>query len=374
MTFIEHREEKEMKKLFENKENGAPDRRDFLKTLGIGAVGSTLVSGNFFGETANAQTTKNTAKNADLIMKKIPRTGESVPAIGLGSFMTFDVLPGQPREFVGEVIKRFYDGGGRVIDTSPLYGTGETSVGAAINALGIAKDLFITNKIWSTGEFLADDSFAQKSLEQSQGRLWRDQFDAMQVHSLVNVDAVVPILKNWKRQNLIRYIGVTHHEMPYFPALAAWVEKGEVDFVQVRYSIAGRAAEERILPAALDKGVAVLVNMPLEKARLHKLVENRPLPDFAKDFGAENWSQFFLKWVISHPAVTCAIPATSNPAHQTENIGALKGELPDKAMRERMVKYMETVPGFDKLEPTAWYPGKNYNGAIRRAQMKNQPK
>ncbi len=364
-----------MEKLSENKEKqNAPNRRDFLKNLGIGAAGVAALSNGLFDGTARAQTPNVLSQNANIITKKIPRTGESIPAIGLGSFMTFDVLPGSPREFVGEVIKRFYDGGGRVLDTSPLYGTGEISVGGALNALGIAKDLFITNKIWSTGEFLADDSFAQKSLEQSQGRLWRDKFDAMQVHSLVNVDAVVPILKNWKRQNLIRYIGVTHHEVPYFPALAAWVEKGEIDFVQVRYSIAGRAAEERILPAALDKSVAVLVNMPLEKARLHKLVENRPLPDFAKEFGAENWSQFFLKWVISHPAVTCAIPATSNPAHQTENIGALKGDLPDQKMRTRMLKYMETVPGFDKLETTAWYPDKNYNGTIRRAQMKNQAK
>lgn len=363
-----------MKEIFNSQqEHHATGRRDFLKTLGIGTAGAVILGNNFFK--ANAQeTSNNQTKTANLITKKIPRTGESVPAIGLGSFMTFDVLPGNERGFIGEVVRRFYDGGGRVLDTSPLYGTGETSVGNAINALGIAKDLFVANKIWSTGDFLADDSFALKSLEQSQNRLWREKFDVMQVHSLVNVDVVVPILKNWKRQNLVRYVGVTHHEPAYFDALAAWVEKGDVDFVQVRYSIAGRAAERRILPAAIDKGVAVLVNMPLEKGRLHKLVENRPLPDFAADFGAENWAQFFLKWVISHPAVTCAIPATSNPAHQTENIGALKGDLPDQKMRERMAKYIESVPGFDKLEAAPWYPGKNYNGAIKKAQMKNQPK
>ena len=147
---------------------------------------------------------------------------------------------------------------------------------------------------------------------------------------------------------------------------ADWVERGEVDFVQLHYSIHTRAAEDRILRAVLDKGVAVLVNMPLEKARLHKIVENRPLPDFAKEFGANNWAQFFLKWVISHPAVTYAIPATSNPEHQTENNGALLGDLPDAAIRERMVKYMETIPGFDKLASMPWYPGKNYDGTIRR--------
>ena len=149
------------------------------------------------------------------------------------------------------MIKRFYDGGGRVIDTSPLYGTAETSLGDAANALGIADDLFITNKIWSTGEYLADDSFAIKSLEQSQGRLsWCDKFNVMQVHSLVNVDAILPIIKKWKRQNLVSHVGITHHEVSYFPMLADWVERGEVDFVQLHYSIHTRAAEDRILRAA----------------------------------------------------------------------------------------------------------------------------
>ncbi|NBP39201.1 MAG: hypothetical protein EBV34_12305 [Betaproteobacteria bacterium] len=127
-----------------------------------------------------------------------------------------------------------------------------------------------------------------------------------------------------------------------------------------------RLAEERILPAAVDKGTAVLVNMPFEKARLFSLVQGRPLPDFAKEIGCENWAQYFLKWVISHPAITCVIPATSNPAHQSQNIGALRGPLPDKDLRSRMLKHMESIPGFDKLQDTAPYPGKSYQGLIRR--------
>jgi diketogulonate reductase-like aldo/keto reductase len=290
-----------MENLFEQRESRtATGRRDFLKTLGFSAAIAAIANG-LFGGTANAQTRDKSAQTANLITKKIPRTGEIVPAIGLGSFLTFDVLPGQSREFIREVIKRFYDGGGRVLDTSPLYGTGEISVGDSANALGIANDLFITNKIWSTGEFLADDSFALKSLEQSQGRLWREKFDVMQVHSLVNVDVVVPIIKNWKRQNLVRYVGVTHHDLPYFPALANWVEKGEIDFVQVRYSIHTRAAEDRILPAAIDKGVAVLVNMPLEKARLHKMRRkpSRACPNFAKESKQNNGRNLFLIMVFS---------------------------------------------------------------------------
>jgi diketogulonate reductase-like aldo/keto reductase len=211
-----------------------------------------------------------------LITRKIPRSGEVLPAIGLGTYLTFDLLPGAPRNNIRDVMKIFWEGGGRVFDTSPLYGSGEISVGDFATSMGINEQMFICNKIWSTGEFLADDSHARKSFEQSQQRLWREKIDVMQVHSLVNVDQIVP---------------------------------------------------------ALDKGTAVLVNMPFEKARLFKLVQGHALPSFAKEIGCENWAQFFLKWVISHPAITCVIPATSNPVHQAENMGALRGPLPDKEMR-----------------------------------------
>jgi diketogulonate reductase-like aldo/keto reductase len=342
----------------------SPARRDFLKTAGAGAAAASLPAATL--PAALLASGSAHAQAGDIITKKIPRTGEAVPAVGLGTYLTFDVLPGQPRDNLREVMKRFWDGGGRVIDTSPLYGTGEISVGDFATGMGINDKLFITNKVWSTGEFLSDDSHARRSLEQSFQRLWRDKIDVMQVHSLVNVDQILPVLANWKKEGRIRYFGVTHHELPYFGALAQYVERGEIDFVQVHYSIAIRNAEERILPAALDKGVAVQVNMPFEKARLFKLVEGRPLPDFAKEIGAANWAQFFLKWVISHPAITCAVPATNNPDHQAENIGALRGPLPDKAMRERMLKHMEGIPGFDKLGAMPFYPGKAYNGIIRR--------
>ena len=339
----------------------SPGRRDFIKSVGLGTAALTLPALPFAVGTARAQ-------DGQSIMRKIPRSGELIPAIGLGTYLTFDVLPGKPRDNIREVVKRFWDGGGRVIDTSPLYGTGEISVGDFATSLGITDKMFITNKIWSTGEFLADDSHARRSLEQSMQRLWREKIDVMQVHSLVNVDQILPVLQNWKKEGLIRYLGATHHELPYFPALAQVVERGSLDFVQVHYSIQTRLAEERILPAALDKGTAVQVNMPFEKARLFKLVEGRPLPDFARELGIANWAQFFLKWVISHPAITCAIPATSNPDHQAENIGALKGPLPDAEMRKRMLRHMESIPGFDKLHETPPYPGKAYSGIIRRAQ------
>ncbi|MGD9868772.1 MAG: aldo/keto reductase [Hyphomicrobiales bacterium] len=333
----------------------AASRRDVLKAMGAGAA-----------VTAAAQS--GGAAPSDIIMKTAGKTGQSVPAIGLGSYLTFDTIPGQKRDHLFEVFKVFWEGGGRVVDTSPLYGTGEITVGDAMSRLGVNDEVFVANKIWSTGDFLFDDSHAERSFQESQRRLWRESLDVMQVHSLTNVAVILPILKAWKKEGRIKYVGVTHHEPPYFDLLADSIAKGKPDFVQVHYSISNRLAEQKILPAAADAGAAVLINMPLEKARLPKLVENQPLPDFAKEIGAENWAQFFLKWVISHPAVTCAIPATANPEHAKQNIGALRGPLPDQKMRERMVKHMETIPGFAELDKAPRYPGKKYPGIIARAQ------
>jgi diketogulonate reductase-like aldo/keto reductase len=303
-----------------------------------------------------------------LITRTIPKTEETLPAIGLGTFLTFDTIPGQKRDHLREVVRQYWEAGARVVDTSPLYGTGEITVGDFATALGINNELFIANKIWSTGEYLADESHARRSLVQSLGRLWRERIDLMQCHSLVNVDAIVPYLRAWKKEGRIRYAGVTHHENAYMDVLASWIERGDLDFVQVNYSIFNRQAEERVLPTAADRGVAVLVNMPLEKARLHKVVEGRPLPEFAQEIGATNWAQFFLKWVVSHPAVTCALPSTSNPDHATENVGALRGPLPGREMRARMVQHMETISGFDRIAEMPWYPDKRYPGVIGRSQ------
>lgn len=333
----------------------APSRRTIV--AGLGAAASF---GGMVPSAAQAQ-----AAAGSLITRKLPRSDERLPAVGLGTYLTFDVLPGKPRGHLKEVMRRFYEGGGRVVDTSPLYGMSEISVGDFASAMGVTDELFITNKVWTTGEYLGDDSHARRSLEQSKQRLWREKLDVMQVHSLVNVDAMVPLLNAWKQEGRIRNVGVTHHELPYFGALASWVERGQIDFVQVHYSIHTRQAEDRILKAAADRGIAVLVNMPFEKARLFKIVEGQKLPDFAREFGAENWAQFFLKWVISHPAITCVIPATTNPDHMSENVGAMKGPLPDADMRARMVRHMETIPGFAELGQMPSYPDKVFEGATR---------
>ena len=337
-------------------------RRDIFK----GALGLGLAAAMPGIVPALAQTAP--AASDGIIRRTIGRTNEAIPALGLGTFLTFDVLPGEKRDHLREVIRTYWDGGARMIDTSPLYGTSENTVGDFATDLGINDQAFIANKIWATGEFLADQSQALASLQQSQTRLWRDRFDLMQCHSLVNVDFIVPLLNSWKKEGRVRYVGVTHFENPYHPILVDWIGKAPLDFVQVNYSIANRAAEDRIIPAATDRGVAVMTNLPFEKARLFRLVEGRSVPDFAREFGAENWAQFFLKWVISNPNVTCALSSTANPAHAAENIGALKGPLPDAAMRRRMVQHMETIPGFNQVATTPWYPGKRYPGIIARSQ------
>jgi diketogulonate reductase-like aldo/keto reductase len=343
-------------------------RRTTLRLMGLGAVGAVIPTALSSYKTSPAQGQASSSwrnQSSKLITKEIPRTREKVPAIGMGTFLTFDVLEKQPRDHIRQVMRRFWEGGGRMIDVSPLYGMSEVNVGALAKALGITNDLFITNKIWATGEYLGDRSQAEQQFEQSLRRLSRDRIDAMQVHTLVNVDIILPLLKEWKQAGKIRYVGVTHHEMPlYSPAMLNWIEKGDLDFVQIRYSILERGAEERILPASAERGTAVLANMPFEKARLFQLVQGRPLPDFTREFGCENWAQFFLKYVISHPAVTAAIPATTNLDHVVQNMGALKGTLPDNAMRARMVKHIESLPGFDTLAQTPPYPGKKFTGLV----------
>jgi diketogulonate reductase-like aldo/keto reductase len=336
--------------------------------VGLGILAAQSVGTSSRPKAAGAQPAVAAGQTVDIITRAIPRTNEKLPAIGLGTFLTFDTIPGQPRENLRDVIRHYWEAGCRLIDTSPLYGTAEITVGDFSIALGINERMFVADKIWATGEFLSDESQALHSLDQSLGRLWRERIDLMQCHSLVNVDVIVPYLRAWKKEGRIRYVGVTHYENSYHGPLADWIERGDVDFVQVNYSISNRAAEQRVLPAAADHGVAIMTNMPFEKARLFRIVEGRQVPDFARQIGIETWSQFFLSWVISNPTITCALPSTSNPQHSLENVAALRGTLPDPDMRQRMVRHMQDLPGFDRVAEMPWYPGKQYHGIIARAQ------
>ncbi|MFC3077797.1 aldo/keto reductase [Phenylobacterium terrae] len=302
------------------------------------------------------------------ITRAIPKTGERLPVLGLGTFMTFDLLPGAPRDRLQEVTRRYWDAGARMIDTSPLYGAGEVNAGDFAAKLGIGERMFVSNKLWATGEYLADAGAAERSLDASKLRLWRERIDLMHVHNLVNVEQNLPLLRAWKAEGRIRYLGVSHHDPAYFPVIARLMAEGDLDFVQVRYSIATRQAEERILRLAADRGVAVGAHMPFEKARLFRLVQDRPVPAFARAAGMETWAAFFLKWVLGHPAITVALAATSDPEHAGQNVAALRGPLPDAPTRARMLAHMEALPGFAELETTPWYPGKRYPGLVAQAQ------
>lgn len=348
---------------------GGPSRRDVVKGLALGLAAAVAPP---VGPAAAQQVAGPVRSPAAILTRALPRGGPAVPAIGLGTFLTFDVLPGAPRGHLREVLRTYWEGGARVVDTSPLYGTAEYSVGAFASELGVGDQLFLSNKIWSTGEFVGDESHARRSLEQSMGRLWRSRIDVLHCHSLTNVDAIVPVLQAWEKEGRVRYVGVTHHENVYHDALVGWMERGAVDVIQVNYSIFNRAAETKVLRVAAARDVGVPVNMPLEKARLHTVVEGRALPDFAAEFGAATWAECFLKWVVSHPAVTCALPSTSSPAHARENVGALAGALPTAATRRRMVQHMETIPGVAGIGRMPWYPGKQYAGTIRRAQAETR--
>lgn len=348
------------------------NRRGFLGTMGAAATGLALALSDTSKASAQtaATTSDSPSSNAQVVTRTLPRTGEQVTVLGLGTFLTFDLKPGDRRDTLRQVFERYVAAGGRVVDTSPLYGSAEIAVGQFMGEFEGSDEMFLANKVWATGDYLGDESHAEESFRQSRMRTWRDTINLMQCHSITNAPVIIPLMKAWKQEGLIRHVGVTHHESAAQDQLLAIVERDDVDFIQTNYSIFNRDAERRLLPAAADKGVGVLINLPLEKARLMKVVEGQPLPGFAEEFGATSWAQFFLKWVMAHPAVTSVLCGTSNPDHMSDNVQAMTGPLPDERMRARMVAHMETVPGFGAIGSMPWYPGKQdmYRGLIREAQ------
>ncbi|MGH8795043.1 MAG: aldo/keto reductase [Stackebrandtia sp.] len=345
-------------------ERARPSRRSVMKAAGAGAM--VAATGAAVASSANADTPSPRLADGDLITRTIPRTGEEVPAIGLGTFMTWDILPEHPRDDLRETLETHWAGGGRVVDTSVLYGMPEENIGEFASELGVVDEMFVTAKTWTTGEYLSDPSHVQAQFEQTRERLSREQIDVLQVHNCVNPEMNLAIMRQFQEEGLVRHLAITHHDSAYHQVIEGWMNSGDVDFVQVRYSIFDRTVEERILPAAADNGVAVLVCMPLEKARLHDLVSDRDVPEWAaEELGCENWSQFFLKWILGNPDVTVVLPGTGTPAHVAENVGAMRGPIPDDKQRKRMRKYMEEeVPGFADINSAPWYPGKTYDKGL----------
>ena len=277
------------------------------------------------------------AQAADLITRPIPASGEGLPVIGLGTWQTFDVgNDAAARAPLREVLKLLDH---NVVDSSPMYGSSESVAGDLIAELGIRKRLFVATKVWTSGR-----AEGVRQMEISFRRLRVDRMDLLQVHNLVDVATHTQTLKVWKAQGRVRYIGITHYTSSAYPEVERWLRTGDYDFLQINYSLAEREAEKRILEMARERRVAVIVNRPFAGSSLFRLVRGKPLPPWASaELGVESWAQFFLKWIVGHPAVTCAIPGTAKPEHMRDNLAAGVGRLPDAALRERMAQYVDSL-------------------------------
>lgn len=287
------------------------------------------------GRTAHAMT----SATATMLERPIPRSGEMLPVIGLGTYVVFDVPPGSPLlPTLGQVLQRFTDLGGSVVDSSPMYGDAEAVIGNLVADQQIRPALFLATKVWTRGR-----EAGIRQMEQSFARLRTDRIDLMQIHNLVDLKTQTATIEAWQKQGRIRYSGITHYDASAYPELEKLVATRQYDFVQFNYSLAERDAEQRLLPLAQETGTAAIINRPFAQGELFAKTKGRPLPAWAAEFDCATWAQFFLKYIVSNPAVTCAIPATRNPKHLDDNMAAGSGRLPDTAMRRRMVKYWESL-------------------------------
>ncbi|HKL64028.1 MAG TPA: aldo/keto reductase [Woeseiaceae bacterium] len=271
--------------------------------------------------------------------RAIPSSGEPLPVVGLGTSGVFDVEPtpenlATRREIVAAMVQR----GASVIDTSPMYGRAEAVVGRVVEDLSVREQIFYATKVWIRGR---EQGLAQ--MEESFRLLRTDTIDLMQVHNLVDTQTQLASIRELQDAGRVRYSGITHYRVSEHDDLAAVIEEERPDFVQVNYSIATRAAEERLLPLAAERGVAVIVNRAFEDGSLFRAVRGREVPEWAVEAGIESWGQFFLKYVLAHPAVTCVIPGTSKPRHMRDNLGAGTGPLPGADLRRRMISYVEAL-------------------------------
>lgn len=269
-----------------------------------------------------------------MLMRPIPSSGELVPAIGLGTWQSFDVGPAPAeRAPVREVLRAFAAADGALVDSSPMYGQAEGVVGDLAADLGLHGRLFLATKVWTTGR-----AAGIRQMEASLRLLRAERLDLMQVHNLVDAATHLDTLRGWKRDGRVRYIGATHYTAAAHDGLAALVAATPLDAIQINYSVAEREAERRLLPLARDRGVAVIINRPLGGGGLIRRLATRPLPAWAAEHGYRSWSQLLLLFVVGHPAVTCAIPATAKVAHLLDNLSAGDAALPDAALRESIAE------------------------------------
>ena len=283
---------------------------------------------------SRAMSTTLAAQTSRMIRRRIPSSNEELPVIGIGTWLTFDAgAAPAARAPLADVLQEFVAAGGRIIDSSPMYGRSEEVVGDLTEQLAIRPKLFIATKVWTTGR---ESGIAQ--MEASFRKLRTNRIDLMQVHNLVDVNAHLATLREWKRAGRIRYIGVTHYTASAYGSVEAVIRREPLDFLQINYSALERDAESRLLPLAQEKGLAVIANRPFAEGALLRRLSAKPLPPLAAEIDCASWAQLLLKFVLSHPAITCAIPGTSKVAHLRDNIAAAHGRMPDPVLRRRIVE------------------------------------
>lgn len=318
-----------------NKINNLYTRRNVL-AMGAGLAAAAALPGLSLAQA--------TAK--PLLSRKIPKSGELLPVIGLGTAIIFDIgNDTEKRAERTQVIRTLLDGGAKLIDTAPSYGTAETVVGDLLTAAKLRDRTFLSTKVRAND----NDTFAAQ-MKQSQQRLQTQKIDLMQMHNVGFLDrgmvaSQLAIVREWKQQGHFRYIGVTHSQRQEDAnaRLIEIMQQEKIDFIQVNYSMAERSVEDRLLAAAADTGTALLCNLPYGRGRLFRAVKGKQLPDWAKEFGAASWGQFFLKYLIGHPAVNAVIPGTDKVEYMLDNLDAGRGALPDAAMRKRMAAFIDPL-------------------------------
>jgi len=299
-------------------------RREAAKIIGTATAGLMLPTYASRGQAKG--------ESSAMLTRTIPSSGEKLPVIGLGTWRAFDVdLSADIRRQLEDVLTLFVKPGGRVIDSSPMYGRAE-------EVIGQRDKLFLATKVWTEGK-----QSGIQSIERSMSLLRTKRIDLMQVHNLVDVNTQLATLQEWKQQGRIRYSGITHYESGALTEIEKLMRSQKFDFLQINYSLMEPEAEERVLPLAQERGVAVIANRPFGAGDLFSKVRSKQLPDWAAEFECRSWAQFFLKWIVANPAITCAIPATDKPRHLEDNIQGGIGRLPDAKLRRRMAEFVKSL-------------------------------
>jgi diketogulonate reductase-like aldo/keto reductase len=303
--------------------NATRSRRRFLQALA--ATAALPLTGATLGQATT------------VITRPIPSTGERLPVVGLGSWITFNV-GNDPvaRDASAEVVRAFFAAGGRLIDSSPMYGSSQATIGHALRKLGKPAQLYAADKVW-----IGTGARGPAQIEESRRHWDVARFDLLQVHNLLAWDEHLPTLFAMKSAGRLRHVGITTSHGRRHSDIEAIMRRHPLDFVQISYSLVDREIEQRILPLARDRGIGIIVNRPFREGELLRTLERRPLPAWAGEIGATSWAQFALKFVVSHPAVTCAIPATTRVDHLRENLAVAREPLPDEPLRRRMVAHVE---------------------------------